>query len=322
MFKKFSTLAILLTLFVSLVGCKQNNTASQENNSDVLITLVLDKGGVNDESFNQLAWEGAKEASKEYGVKIKYLESNSDADYKSNLEQAVDMDSDLIIAVGFNLSEAVKEVATSYNESKFAIIDGSFDEIPENVTVVSFDEAESGYLAGLVSAKNSNSNEFGFIGGMNVPAVQNYQKGFEKGLLEVNPNAKLSVQYANSFTDAAKGRAIATQMYNNNVDCIMTAGGGVNNGVYEVAMEMGKFAVAVDMAQNHISPSVILTSAIKKVDTGVKDTVKSYLDNTLKGGTINLYNIKNDGVGYEKTDLLSSDTIEFMNSKIKELKSK
>lgn len=232
--KKLSIILFILIISIFTVACSNKK---EKDNSNVLVTLVLDKGGVNDESFNQLAWEGAKKASIEYGIKIKYLESNTDADYKSNLEQAVDLDSNLIIAVGFNLSEALKEAAIYYPKSSFAIIDGSFDKIPENVTNINFDEGEAGYLAGLASAKTLDGNKFGFIGGISVPAVENYKEGFEKGLLEVNPNIELSVQYANSFSDAAKGKAIATQMYNNDINCIMSAGGGVNNGVYEVARE-------------------------------------------------------------------------------------
>ena len=317
--KKLSIILFILIISIFTVACSNKK---EKDNSNVLVTLVLDKGGVNDESFNQLAWEGAKKASIEYGIKIKYLESNIDADYKSNLEQAVDLDSNLIIAVGFNLSEALKEAAIYYPKSSFAIIDGSFDKIPENVTNINFDEGEAGYLAGLASAKTLDGNKFGFIGGISVPAVENYKEGLEKGLLEVIPNIELSVLYANSFSDAAKGKAIATQMYNNDINCIMSAGGGVNNGVYEVAREKGKYAVGVDMAQNYISPKVILTSAIKKVDVGVENTIKSFLDNNLEGGTTIIYSIKNDGVTYEKTDLLSDETIKFIDNKMKELKSK
>lgn len=316
MSRKYNLIFILtLIICIFTVGCSKNN----KSNEDILVTLVLDKGGVNDESFNQLAWSGAQRAAQKHGVTVKYLESNTDADYKSNMEQAVDLKSNLIIAVGFNLSEAVKTTAESYPDEKFAIIDGSFDKIPENATTVVFDEAQAGYLAGLAAAKNLDTNNFGFVGGIKVPAVENYLTGFQKGILEVNPKASLYIQYANSFTDAAKGIAIATKMYNDGIECIMTAAGGVNTGVYEIANELNKYAVAVDMAQNHLFPNVILTSAIKKVDVGVENTIKSLIDNKLEGGTSTIYNIKNIGVTYEKTDLLTGDTITFVNDKIKEL---
>ena len=226
------------------------------------------------------------------------------------------MDSDLVIGVGFNLSEAIENAAKSYPDQQFAIVDGSFEEIPSNVTPIVFDEKEAGYLAGIVAAKTvkSDSNKFGFVGGFEVPAVVNYKDGFEKGIKEVNPNATLSTQYANSFTDASKGRVIAQQMQSQGIECIMSAAGGVNNGVYEVCKENGTYAVAVDMAQSYMSTDTILTSAIKKVDVGVAETIKSYINGNLKGGSNSTYNMINNGVDYEKTDLLSDETINYIES--------
>lgn len=311
---KARLLAMVLTVgIVGMTGCSK-----QEKQEEVkTVTLVLDKGGVNDESFNQLAWEGAQEASEEYGVIVKYLESNSDADYKTNVETAVDMKSDLIIGVGFNLTEAIGDAAESYPEQQFAIIDGSFEETPSNVTPILFNEKEAGYLAGLATALSIESDKFGFVGGFEIPAVVNYKDGFEQGLKEVNPNATLFVQYANSFTDAAKGKAIGAQMYSNDIDCIMTAAGGVNSGVYESGREQGKYAVAVDMAQSNISPEVIVTSALKNVAGGVKDTIGKLVDDKLVGGEVAMYDITNNGVGYEETQFIGDKTIKYIIDKIK-----
>ncbi|MBP3931085.1 MAG: BMP family ABC transporter substrate-binding protein [Peptostreptococcaceae bacterium] len=311
---KARLLAMVLTVgIVGMTGCSK-----QEKQEEVkTVTLVLDKGGVNDESFNQLAWEGAQEASEEYGVIVKYLESNSDSDYKTNVETAIDMKSDLIIGVGFNLTEAIGDAAESYPEQQFAIIDGSFEETPSNVTPILFNEKEAGYLAGLATALSIESDKFGFVGGFEIPAVVNYKDGFEQGLKEVNPNATLFVQYANSFTDTAKGKAIGAQMYSNDIDCIMTAAGGVNSGVYESGREQGKYAVAVDMAQSNISPEVIVTSALKNVAGGVKDTIGKLVDDKLVGGEVAMYDITNNGVGYEETQFIGDKTIKYIIDKIK-----
>lgn len=311
--KAIKIAALTIAFSLMLTGCVKSNKEVTIPKKDVLVTLVLDKGGVNDGSFNESAWTGAEQAQKELGVDVRYLESNTDSDYTSNIETAIDMNSDLIIGVGFNLSESIEKAAKSYPEQKFAIIDGSFDTIPENVTSVCFDEKQAGYLAGLATAKTlSTSDKFGFVGGFEVPAVINYRDGFEQGLKEINPNAVLYTQYANSFTDASKGRVIAEQMINQGVVSIVGAAGGVNNGIYEVCKEKEKYAVAVDMAQNFMAPDTILTSAIKKVDVGVFDTIKNYVDNKLTGGISMVYNLLSNGVGYEKTDLLTDDAIEYI----------
>lgn len=316
MLKKFKIL-VLLIMFIGAVGLVSCSIKNNKEEEKIKVTLILDLGGVNDESFNQSAWKGAKQASEELGIEVKYLESNKEADYESNIEIAIDMESDLIIGVGFNLTDAIDKAAKAYPNQQFAIVDGAFEEIPSNVTNIVFNEEEAGYLAGLATAKTIKSNKFGFVGGFEIPAVVKYKNGFEKGLKEINPNATLSVHYANSFTDASKGRAIAEQMNKNGVKCIMAAAGGVNNGVYEVCAEKDTHAVAVDMAQSYILPNTILTSAIKKVDVGVAETIKNYTNGNLKGGTESVYNISNKGVGYEETNLISKEVVEFINNKIK-----
>ena len=314
MFKKIKLLLLAGVISIGVVGCSSSNNSNTEDKANIV--LVLDKGGVQDGSFNESAWNGALMAQDKLGVEVKYLESNTDAEYSQNIETAIDMGSDLIVGIGFNLSEAIENAAKSYPEQQFAIVDGSFEKIPSNVTPITFNEKEAGYLAGLAVGKTVNSDKFGFIGGFEVPAVINYKDGFEQGLKEVNPNATLLTQYANSFTDAAKGRVIAEKMISEGVSTICTAGGGVNNGVYEVCKEKGKYAVAVDMAQSHMAPETILTSAIKKVDVGVVETIKKYINGDLKGGTNLIYSIENDGVGYEKTNLLSNEIIKYVEDKL------
>lgn len=311
--KLLKVLTPIMVLSLMLTGCGSKEVTDVKKNSDISVTLVLDKGGVNDGSFNESAWLGAEKAINELGVKVDYLESNTDADYIQNIETAIDLGSDLVIGVGFNLSDAIGEAARSYPDVDFAIVDGSYETIPDNVTPILFDESEAGYLAGLVTAKTLvDTDKYGFVGGFELPAVVSYKDGFEKGLKEVNPEADLSVIYANSFSDASKGRVIAEQFISDGIGCIMSAAGGVNNGVYEVCKEKGKYAVAVDMAQSNVAPDVIVTSAIKKVDKGVFESIRSYVDGKLKGGVNVTYT---EGVGYEKTNLLSDEAIEYVESK-------
>lgn len=321
--KKVKVLALCTVLIgsVSLVGCSGGK--EEKKDDPFKVTLVLDAGGVNDQSFNQSAWEGAQKAQKELGIEAKYLESKQESDYDSNIETAIDEDSDLIIGIGFKLVNAIEKSAKAYPDQQFAIVDGVFEnEIPSNVTPILFNEEQSGYTVGLVAGKMTESNKIGFVGGMEIPSVTNFLVGFEKGIKEVNPEAKVVSQYANSFTDSAKGKAIANKMYSDGADIVFTAGGGVNSGIYESAKELGKKAIGVDMPQNYISPETIITSALKNVGTGVELTIKDAMNGELKGGTVKMFDLSNDGVGFEKTDLIPQDVVDFVNGKIAEMKQK
>ena len=316
MFKKIKSL-LLVTLVVggTVVGCSKSTDKAEEKDKPK-VTLVLSTGGVNDQSFNQSAWEGLKAAEKELGVEVSYLESKQDSDYTQNIDTAVDEDSDLIIGIGFQLGDAIKEAAETYPEQQFAIVDSTYEEIPENVRCITFNEEEAGYLTGLIAGKMTKTNTIGWIGGMDIPSCSNFYVGFEKGAKEVNPDTKVLKQFTNSFTDAAKGRVVAEQMVVDGADILFMASGGGNTGLLEVIRENNIKAIGVDMANNYLAPEHIITSALKNVGEGLRLTVKDFTEGKFTGGEVR-YDITNGGVGYEKTDLLSDEVIKYVEEKLK-----
>ena len=316
MLKKLKTVLLVTMVAIGSVGCSSTKETSKEKEK---VTLVLSVGGVNDQSFNQGAWEGAEKAAKELGVDVSYIESNSDADYISNIETAIDGDSDLVIGVGFQMADAIKTSAKAYPEQNFAIIDSTYEEIPDNVRCITFNEEQSGYLTGLIAAKMTKTNTIGWIGGLDIPSCSNFYVGFEKGAKEVNPDIKVLKQFTNSFTDAAKGRVVADQMTIQGADIIFMAAGGGNSGALEVIRENNIKGIGVDMANSYLAPEHIITSALKNVGEGVKLTIKDLLEDNFTGGLVQ-YNLSNGGVGYELTDLIPQDVIDFVEEKIKEMK--
>ena len=313
MFKKIKSL-LLVTLVVgsTVVGCSKSDNV----NDKARVTLVLSTGGVNDQSFNQSAWEGALKAQDKYNVEVSYIESHQDSEYMQNIETAIDQDSDLVVGVGFKLTDSIKDAAEDYPEQKFAIIDGTYDNMPNNVTSIMFSEEQAGYAAGLVAANTSETGVVGFIGGIDIPSCSNFLVGFEKAIKEENPNMKVLSQYTNTFTDAAKGRIIAEQMVKDDADILFMASGAGNSGTIEVVRENNIKAIGVDMPNNYIAPEHIITSALKNVGTGLELTIKDLVEGNFEGGQAKIYDLSNSGVGFEKTNLLSDDLIKYVEGKI------
>lgn len=314
-------ITVLIMTASSLVGCGGNkdNGAKKE---DLKIAMVTSVGGVTDGSFNQSAWEGLQKAEKDLGIKASYIESKQEADYVTNLEQAVDNNNDLILATGFPMQQALLEAAKNYPEQKFAIVDVDYgEETPDNVTCISFNEEQSGYVVGLVAGKMTKTNKVGFVGGMNNVVIKKFQVGYEAGVKEANSNAKVLVQYVNSFADQAKGKSIANQMYNNNADILFACAGDSGLGVLECAKETGKYAIGVDRDQNNIAPDNILTSAMKKVNEGVYTVVENLKDGKLDGGKTLVFGLKEEGIGLaSSTDKnVPKDVIDYVNSKIEKI---
>lgn len=71
-----------------------NEGTETEETSDFSVAMVTDVGGVDDKSFNQSAWEGIKKFGADNGLEqgdggYDYLQSASDADYVTNLNNLV-----------------------------------------------------------------------------------------------------------------------------------------------------------------------------------------------------------------------------------------
>ena len=321
MIKKLKVLLLSTMLTVGVVGCSKNENVSTEKEA-YKVGLVLSVGGVNDESFNQSAWEqGALKAQEEYGVEVSYLESQSDADYTPNIETFIDEDTDLIVGVGFQVSDAIKEATELYPDQDFAMIDSSYNEgqeIPNNIRPITINEKEAGYLVGLIAGKMTETNVVSCIGGFDIPSLTPFFVGFEEGAKEVNPNVKVLRQYINSFTDASKGKVVAQQMINKeNADIIFMATGGGNAGIIEAIKEADNVkGIGVDMPMSYLAKDHIITSALKNVGEGLKLTIKDYMEGNFNGGNEVKYDLSNKGVGYEVTDLIPQDVVDFVEDKI------
>lgn len=266
------------------------------------VAMVTDVGGVNDQSFNQSAWEGLQRAKKELGVKASYQESKQDADYPGNLETLYDAGNDLIWGIGFKMADIVLKSAKQNPKQKYAIIDYSYgDKTPPNVVAVMFKAEEGAFLAGYIAAKMSKTNSIGFIGGMSVPIIHAFQYGYKAGAKYANKKINVLEQYSESFTDAAKGKAIANQMISKNADVVFHAAGAVGDGVIEAAKEKNKMAVGVDRDQNYLAPKNVITSSMKRVDNAIFSVTSDLSKGVFKGGTTQNFGLQDGAVDIAPT---------------------
>lgn len=270
--------------------------------SPLRVGMVTDVGGVNDQSFNQSAWEGLQKAKKELGIKASYLESKQDADYPANLETLYDAQNDLIWGIGFKMADIILKAAKQNPKQKYAIIDYSFgDKTPPNVVGVMFKAEEGAFLAGFIAAKMSKSNSIGFIGGMSVPIIHAFQYGYKAGAKYANKNVNILEQYSESFTDAAKGKAIANQMISKNADVVFHAAGAVGDGVIEAVKEKNKMAVGVDRDQNYLAPKNVITSSMKRVDNAIFQVVYDLKNGVFHGGITQNFGLHDGAVDIAPT---------------------
>ena len=263
------------------------------------IGLVTDIGGLDDKSFNHLAFVGIQRAKSQLGVDFKVLESHQESEYVPNLQTLAAQHYDLVIAVGFLMDGAIKKVAKAFPDVNFAIIDDAPDPALPNVQGLLFKEQESGYLAGYLAALTSKTGTVSTVGGQKIPPVDHYIAGFQAGAKAADPKVTTLNAYSQSFTNQAACKELALNQISQKSDVVFQVAGGCGLGALSAAKEKGVWGVGVDADQSYLG-DFILTSAVKKVDVAVFDTIKQIQAGTFKGGTTDFFTAQNNGAGIGK----------------------
>jgi basic membrane protein A len=318
--RRFAVLfaALVLCLGAVVAGCGSDDSSSDSGSSSsgdatatpeaktLKVGLVTDIGGLNDRSFNQLANDGLTRAKSELGAETRVLTSKSNADYVPNLSTLATQKYDLVIGVGFLMAEAVDTVATKFPDTNFAVIDvdqSTMKNKPSNVQGLLFAEQQSGYLAGylagLYTKDKGGDQVIGSVGGQKIPPVDHYIAGYQAGAKAANPEIKTLNGYSQDFVDQAKCKELALNQIAEGAQVVFQVAGQCGLGVLDAAKEKSVQGIGVDADQSYLGPQV-LTSAIKKVDVAVFDSVKAVQDGSFAGGKNTVFDLTNDGAGIGK----------------------
>ena len=319
MYKKFlGFLAVVLALTIALAGCSQQAEGFK-------VGMITDAGTIDDKSFNQGTWEGVVKAAEELGLEYQYLKpaGTTEADYIKEISNMYDAGIKFIVCPGFKFETAIFQAQDKYPDAKFVILDGNphaGDFVPvvkENTVSIFFAEHESGFIAGVAAAFQLKNAEMGYIGGMEIPAVQKFNWGFQQGIKYANENLGTNIVikpenviYQGSFDNVAAGQQLAAQMFDKGVDAIFCAAGGVGIGAINEAKARAKageevWIVGVDVDQYaegiyEGDKSIILTSAMKCIDQAAYDMIMAESKGQFPGGQTLVFDAKNNGVGIPK----------------------
>jgi basic membrane protein A and related proteins len=310
----FVLLVAVLALIASGCGSTKKNaapsttapgtTTAPSPASSFKVGLSTDTGGLNDRSFNHLAYVGLQRAGRELGVKTRVVQAQSPADYIPNLSALARQGYDLVIGVGFTEIQAMEAVAKQFPKSHFAIVDvANADEGGlKNVEGLLFKEQEAGYLAGYaagLAAKQRAGKVVSSVGGMKQPPVDRYIAGYQAGAKAAFPGVSTVNGYSQDFENQARCKEVALNQIAQGSVVVFQVAGGCGLGALDAAKEKGVWGVGVDADQGYLG-SYVLTSALKRVDTSVFDSIKSARAGDFKGGTDAVYGIDVNGVGIGK----------------------
>ena len=261
------------------------------------------------------------QAEDELGIEGRVVVSRSNADYVPNLASLAQQGYDLVIGVGFLMADAVETVAGQFPETSFAIVDYSQSEMtsdPRNVRGLLFREQEAGYLvgylAGLVVEETGGANPVvSSVGGQKIPPVDRYIAGFQAGARAASPGIETLNAYSQDFVDQAKCKEVALNQISRGAKIVFQVAGQCGLGALNAADEQNVDGIGVDADQSYLGDH-ILTSALKKVDVAVYQTVQEVQDGTFAGRDDTTFDVASGGVGLgEVSAEVSSDIVAQVN---------
>lgn len=299
--------------------------------------LVTDIGGIDDNAFNQLVWQGMERAAKELDVEVDYLESKEEADYADNINKFVGQGYEGVVTVGFLMAEATEFAAKTFADVPLVIID--FPSQADNILGLQFKMDQPAFLAGYLAAGMSQTETVCTYGGVRVEPIIQYMVGFERGVNYYNQQNDAEVKvlgwktspsvegggdgvFTNDFENTEIGRVFAENFFAEGCDIIFPIAGQTALGSAAAAQERGYAVIGVDIDQFEAAPDlsdVYLTSVLKQMDVAVFVAIEAIETGEFKGGTNYEGTLANQGVvlapfhDYEKAVPAElSDELEFI----------
>ncbi|MFD9590467.1 BMP family protein [Streptomyces sp. NPDC059980] len=288
-----------LALALSACGGTSTSSSSSDSKGDKGLAIAYDVGGKGDQSFNDAAFEGLKQAQAEFKYKtadVEPTDGETEADKTQRLVSLARQGYNPVVGIGYAYGPAVKAAAAKYPKTTFGIVDDS-TVTAKNVADLVFSEQEASYLAGVAAAKATKTNTVGFVGGVDVPLIHKFEAGFEQGVKDTKPGVKVLSQYLTQtaqeggFSSPDKGKTAAEGQIEKKADVVYAAAGLSGQGVIEAASAKKVWAIGVDSDQYRQEALAkykdsILTSATKDVAKAVYNVAKSVKDGKPESGIV------------------------------------
>ncbi len=344
--KVIVVLLVVMFVITALVmpGCgkKQANQQGGNKPAEKKLKVVLYLNGtLGDKSFFDSANRGMQMIEKDFGVEGKTIEGGYDpSKWEPDLEQLSEGDWDIIIVGTWQMVDALQKIAPKHKDKKYIIFDTTVDYNKydlSNVYSILYKQNEGSFLVGALAAMITESNMpkanpqkvIGFLGGMDIPVINDFKVGYIQGAHYIDPDVKVLVSYAGSFNDPAKGKELVLAQYDQGADIAFNVAGETGIGLLDAAKEKDKYAIGVDSDQYIMfkdsdpeKAAHIVTSMKKNVDKSIYRAIKLYKEGKLEFGKAEALGLKEDGIAVADNENYEKLVPKEFRDKIKELEQK
>jgi basic membrane protein A len=297
--------AVCLLAGAGMVGCTKTTStatstatsttstaASTSTSEKIDVAMITDVGNIDDGSFNQFTYEGVKAYCSANGKAYSYFRPSTDSKEarKDAMKSAIDKGAKVVVCPGYLFEDAIYEMQDTYSTVNFLLLDGephttdyATYKTASNTHNMLYKENEAGYLAGYAAIMDGYTN-VGFLGGMEVPAVNKYGFGYLAGIADAaiikKVNVDVTYDYTGNFAASDANKTQAASMYTGGNKVIFSCGGSVFKSVVAAAEADDSYKViGVDVDQYSQATDKVITSAEKKLKESTVDALTKFYKN-------------------------------------------
>lgn len=303
--RKLTVLLVILALVVAAVP-----TVTAQDVEVNSVCLVTDIGRVNDGTFNQYAYDGMVAAVDDFDLDSTFIETIAQTDYDANIESCVSEGFDIIVTVGFLITDATVAAAEANPDVFFIGVDQFIVDGPSNMVGIQFREDQAGFLVGALAALVSESDVVAGVYGVDVPPVVKFRHGYEQGVRLINVLFDREVEtlgvYIDNFVAPDRGASAALQFIGDGADVVFGAGGQTGSGGIRAAAQEGVYVIGVDQDEYYTTfgsgetegVEYLISSAMKRVDVGVYNMIQALVEGgaDFPGGGLYILSVENEGI--------------------------
>lgn len=282
-------LIVALVALISVFQVSAKGAVEEVQSAQKTWKIAMVAGGVfGDNGMNDAFLKAMKTFTETSGIPVTSVEVNDFSDHEAYARQFGSEKYDLVIMAG-TVSDIMPNILQDYPNTRYVLNKGTVKGF-ENCTSIQFDEPAAGFIGGAFAVKMSQhlggGSAVGWIGGMRIADLELCRYCFSAGAAFAGGSA--NVAYVGNFTDIAKAKELALQMYGSGMTIVQAFAGGAANGVYQAAeaQKEGIYAMGAATGQFHLSPKRIIASHIIKTDEYFASVCQQFVDGKLPSGVI------------------------------------
>jgi len=274
-------------------------TPTGTGKAPVKMALVL-PGNINDLSWNQMAYEGAKQLESEGLVTVAYTENVPEdaASVTQVVSGYAQQGYQLIIAHSFGYGDPLFKLAPNFENTAFAWA-GGIDKKANNVADYAQPFWDASYLAGILAAGITKTKVIGGLAGFDIPVCHAMLEAFKLGAQSVDSSIKGINTYVGDWVDVAKSKEAATAQADQKADVFMSCGEGPALGSIALAKDRDLAASGYVGDMSSLAPENVFASVVWDLHTLWGQMVADVQNNSFQPGKFYQVSVKDNGLHVE-----------------------